>query len=101
MRSTYGAGLHCMNQLDNPFVINEQQFDHLYYLVDGIYSALSGFLLTINDPTSTSIVFLLQNKKVGGKQWRETLVFGTRNCRSLLIRTHGWVFGDAHVAPCK
>jgi hypothetical protein len=41
------------DQLDFPFVINDHQFDHLYYLVDGIYPAISRFLLTINNPTTT------------------------------------------------
>ena len=40
-------------QLDFTFEIDGQQFDHLYYLVDGIYPSLSRFLLTINDPTNT------------------------------------------------
>jgi len=32
-------------QLDSPFVINDQQFDHLYYLIDDIYPAISRFFL--------------------------------------------------------
>jgi hypothetical protein len=35
-----------------PFTINDEQFEMLHYLVDGIYPPLAQFLSTISDPTS-------------------------------------------------
>jgi hypothetical protein len=38
--------------IDFPFTINNQQFEMLHYLVDGIYPPLARFLSAISDPTS-------------------------------------------------
>jgi hypothetical protein len=39
--------------INHPFLINDQSFKQLYYLVDGIYPLLSRFVLTISDPSTT------------------------------------------------
>ena len=72
------------NQLSFPFMINDQQIDHLYCLVDGINPAMSRFLLTL------LIAVFLPNKKVGGKQLREPLVFGRRSF--FLLTTQPWLY---------
>ena len=57
------------DNLDFPFIINQQQFEHLYYLVDGIYPPLSRFLSTINDPTSTIDIFFAPKQE----GWRKSI----------------------------
>ena len=39
------------NEIDFTFTIDGEQFDELFYMVDGIYPWLSRFLSTIGDPT--------------------------------------------------
>ena len=56
------------DKFDFAFEIYDQRFDHLYYLVDGIYPALSWFLSTNNDPTTTLDSFFLPSRMVGGRQ---------------------------------
>eukprot|EP00804_Cyclotella_cryptica_P027217 CCRYP_017180-RA/>CCRYP_017180-RA protein AED:0.19 eAED:0.10 QI:0/0/0/1/0/0/2/0/221 len=41
------------NFLDIKFIIDGQEFEHLHYLVDGMYPSHSLFLTTINDPKTT------------------------------------------------
>eukprot|EP00804_Cyclotella_cryptica_P021926 CCRYP_000885-RA/>CCRYP_000885-RA protein AED:0.18 eAED:0.16 QI:0/-1/0/1/-1/1/1/0/182 len=48
------------DEIDFSFEIDGQQFDQLYYLVDGIYPSLSRFLATVNDPTTALDCFYAQ-----------------------------------------
>jgi hypothetical protein len=66
------VGAH--DQLNFPFVITDHQFDHLYYLVNSIYTAISWFLSTINNPPTTLDSFCYLKQEVGRKQLREPLV---------------------------
>jgi hypothetical protein len=56
-------------QLDFTFEIDGQQFDHLNYLVDGIYTSLSRFLSTINDLTTTLDCFYAPKQE----GWRKAI----------------------------
>ncbi len=71
--------------IDFSFDIDGQQFDQLYYLVDGIYPSLSWFLATVNDPT-TALDCFYAPKQEG---WRKSIerAFGVLKKKFLSIGT--------------
>lgn len=73
------------DNLDFKFNIDGQEFDHLYYLVDGIYPSLSRFLATINDPTTTLDCFYAPKHE----GWRKSIerAFGVLKKKFLSIGT--------------
>jgi hypothetical protein len=69
------------NNIDFTFNIGGEEFDQLYYCVDGIYLSLSRFLATINDPTTVQTLSMLLNKKVDLNQLGERLGCGRKKYR--------------------
>ena len=60
-------GSHSM--IDFPFKINGEDFNQLYYLVDGIYPWLKRFLCTIPDPVTTVDRLLSKSQE----SWRKSI----------------------------
>lgn len=52
-----------MNELDFDFILNNETWKMLYYLVDGIYPELDRFLKTIPIPVSKKNLFSPHGKK--------------------------------------
>ena len=57
------------DNIDFKFTIDGENFEQLYYLVDGIYPSLSRFLATINDPTTTLDCFFAPKQE----GWRKSI----------------------------
>jgi len=57
------------DNIDFKFTIDGENFEQLYYLVDGIYPSLSCFLATINDPTTTLDCFFAPKQE----GWRKSI----------------------------
>ena len=55
--------------IDFPFTIGSEEFDQLYYCVDGIYPSLSRFLATINGPTTVLDSFYAPKQE----GWRKSI----------------------------
>jgi hypothetical protein len=57
------------DNIDFTFTIGSEEFDQLYYCVDGIYPSLSRFLATINDPTTVLDSFYAPKQEA----WRKSI----------------------------
>jgi hypothetical protein len=57
------------DNIDFTFNIGGEEFDQLYYCVDGIYPSLSWFLATINNPTAVLDSFYAPKQE----DWRKSI----------------------------
>jgi len=84
-------GSHSM--IDFPFKINGEDFNQLYYLVDGIYPWLKRFLCTIPDPVTTVDRLLSKSQE----SWRKSIerAFGVWKKKYLVVK-HPMEMHDRH-----
>ena len=78
------------HQLDFTFTADGEIFDHLYYLVDGIYPALARFLPTISDPKSKIASFFAKKEEAYRKDVERG--FGVLKIKYLCLKhpKHHW-----------